>query len=196
MKHLYKSYNPFIRRKVVPGRRVTLTAESTLSSFCMTKTLPRLTELTAGQDLRHRGGVRGVRMPPPRSQKGPLDGIVKDFKRYKNNVGDGRIDNFSAFQQFENLKFLIFFRKEHAPGSPKNPSKVANHPELGGLLENPESRFDFSRNTSILRILKNSSHKPKSRDIYFCKIIMIFVMRLTNRLTWIPRRIPSCSHDE
>ena len=43
------------------------------------------------------GGVRGVRTPHPRSQKGPPDGIVKDFKRYKNNVGDGRIDNFSAF---------------------------------------------------------------------------------------------------
>ena len=64
----------------------------------MTKTLLRLTELTAGQARRHGGaGVRGVRMPPPRSQKGPPDGIVKYFKRYKNNVGDGRIDNFSAF---------------------------------------------------------------------------------------------------
>ena len=71
------------------------------------------------------------------------------------------------FQQFENLKFLIFSRKEHAPGSPKKPSRVANRPELGGLLENPESRLDFSRNTSIL-ILKNSSHKPTSREIYFC----------------------------
>ena len=68
----------------------------------MTKTLPRLTELTAGQARRHGGGrgggrVRRVPTPPPRSQKGPPDGIVKDFKRYKNNVGDGRIDNFSAF---------------------------------------------------------------------------------------------------
>ena len=64
----------------------------------MTKTLPRLTELTAGQAYRHgRGGGGGVRTQPPRSQKGPPDGIVKDFKRYKSNVGDGRIDNFSAF---------------------------------------------------------------------------------------------------
>ena len=64
----------------------------------MTKILPRLTELTAGQARRHGGGrVRGVRTPPPRSQKGPPDGIVKDFKRCKNNVGDSRIDNFSAF---------------------------------------------------------------------------------------------------
>ena len=69
------------------------------------------------------------------------------------------------FQQFENLKFLIFPPKEYAPGPPKNPSRVAN--DLGGLLENPESRLDFSRNTSIL-ILKNSSHKPTSREIYFC----------------------------
>ena len=60
----------------------------------MTKTLPRLTELTAGQARRHGGGIR---TPPPRSQKGPPDGIVKDFKRYKNIVGDGRIDNYSAF---------------------------------------------------------------------------------------------------
>ena len=89
-----------MRRKVVPGRRVTLTVESTLSSVCMTKTLPLLAELTAGQARRHGDGGRGVggvRMPPPRSQKGPPGGIVKDFKRYKINVGDGRIDNFSAF---------------------------------------------------------------------------------------------------
>ena len=67
------------------------------------------------------------------------------------------------FQQFENLKFLIFFWKEHAP------SKVANRPELGGLLENPKSQIDFSQNTSTcILILKNSSHKPKSRDIFFC----------------------------
>ena len=39
---------PFIRRKVVPGRRVTLPAESTLSSVRTTRKLPRLTELTAG----------------------------------------------------------------------------------------------------------------------------------------------------
>ena len=63
----------------------------------MTKSLLRLTELRAGQARRQGEGVRWVRMPPPRSQKGPPDGIVKDFKRYKNNVGDDRIDNFSAF---------------------------------------------------------------------------------------------------
>ena len=64
----------------------------------MTKSFPRLTELTAGQARRHGGGgVCGMRTPPPRSQKGPPGGIVKYFKRYKNNIGDGRIDNFSAF---------------------------------------------------------------------------------------------------
>ena len=45
---IYTNHNPFIRRKVVPSWSVTLTAEPTLSSVCMTKTLPRLTELTAG----------------------------------------------------------------------------------------------------------------------------------------------------
>ena len=70
------------------------------------------------------------------------------------------------FQQFENLKFLIFSRKEHAPGPPKSPSRVANRPELGGLLENPESRLDFSRNTSIL-ILKNTSLQAnEQRNIF------------------------------
>ena len=80
-RNIYTNHNPFIRRKVIPGRRVTLTAESTLSSVCMTKTLPSLTELAAGQARRHGEGggrgVRGVRTPPPRSQKGPPDGIVR-----------------------------------------------------------------------------------------------------------------------
>ena len=74
------------------------------------------------------------------------------------------------FQQFEDLKFLIF-PGEHAPGPPKNPCKVSNRPELGGIvpisLENPESRLDSSRDSSI-PILKNSSHKPTSRETYFC----------------------------
>ena len=57
----------------------------------------------------HGRGVRGVRTPPPRSQKGPPDGIVKDFKRYKNNVGDDRIDNFSAFPAVWKPQISIFF---------------------------------------------------------------------------------------
>ena len=59
---IYTNHNLFIRRKVVPGRRVTLTAESTLSSVCMTKTFPRLTEFTAGQ-ARRQG--RGCACRPP-----------------------------------------------------------------------------------------------------------------------------------
>ena len=34
-------------------------------------------------------------------------------------------------------------------------------------LKKPESRFDFSRDTSI-PILKNSSHKPTSRETDIC----------------------------
>ena len=83
------------------------------------------------------------------------------------------------FQQFENLKFLNFFPGEHAPGPPKSPCRVSKHPELGGivpiLLENPESRLNFSRDMSI-PILNNSSHKPTSREIYFGKILTIFVI--------------------
>ena len=76
------------------------------------------------------------------------------------------------FQQFEDLKFQIFYG-EACPGTPQNPCRVSKHCELGGivsnLLENPESRLNFSRETSI-PILNNSSHKPTSREIYFRKI--------------------------
>ena len=93
------------------------------------------------------------------------------------------------FQQFEDLKFL-FFLGAHAPGPPQNPCRVSNRHELGGivpiLLENPKSWLDLSRDTDM-PILENSSHKPKS---------IRFLIRLTNRLTWISRRMPSCSHDE
>ena len=115
-------HNPFIRRKVVPGRRVTLKVESTLSSVCMTKTLPLLTELPAFQARRHGDGGRGVggvRMLPPRSQKGPPDGIVKDFKRYKNNVGDGRIDNFSAFPAVWKPQISNFDPERACPRTPQ-----------------------------------------------------------------------------
>ena len=85
------------------------------------------------------------------------------------------------FQQFEDLNFLIS-PGEHVPGPPKTPCKVSKRPEIGEivpiLLENPESRFDFSRDTSI-PILNSSSHKPTSREIYFGKIIIICVIALT-----------------
>ena len=55
----------------------------------MTKTFLRLTELTAGKARRHRGGGGGAwgAHAAPQEPKSPPDGIV----------GDGRIDNFSAF---------------------------------------------------------------------------------------------------
>ena len=45
------------------------------------------------------------------------------------------------------------FSGEACPGTPQNPSRVSKRRELGGivsiLLENPESRLNFSRETSI-----------------------------------------------
>ena len=54
------------------------------------------------------GGERGVRTHPPKSQKGPPDGIVKDLKWYKTNVVVVELTNSMHFQQFEDLKFLFF----------------------------------------------------------------------------------------
>ena len=74
------------------------------------------------------------------------------------------------FQQFEDLKFLIFFSWEACPRTSQNPCRVFNRHELGRivsiLLENPKSQLNFSRGTSV-PILNNSSHKPTSREIYF-----------------------------
>ena len=79
---------------------------------------------------------------------------------------------------------FLFFRGKHAPGLPSpppppNPYRVSKRPELGGivsiLLENPESRLNLSRETSI-PILNNSSHKPTSRETYFGKIVIIYVI--------------------
>ena len=82
------------------------------------------------------------------------------------------------FQQFEDLKFRIFSGRACPLPPKKTPCRVSKRPELGGivpiLLENPESRLGFIRDTSI-PILNNSSHKPTSREIYFGKIVMIFV---------------------
>ena len=73
------------------------------------------------------------------------------------------------FQQFEDLK-IIFFLGENASGPLKTLAEVQRS-DLGGnvsiLLENPESCLDFSRETSI-PIWNISSHKPTSREIYFC----------------------------
>ena len=86
---------------------------------------------------------------------------------------------------FQHLKTsnLEFFLGEHAPGqTPKNrlqSVQACARPELGGIVpilrENPESRLNFSRDT-IIPILNNSSHKPTSREIYFGKIVIVFVI--------------------
>ena len=93
-----------------------------------------------------------------------------------------RLTILMYFQQFEELKFRIFSGGACSPPPPphkKNPCRVSKRPELGGivpiLLENPESRLNFSRDTSI-SILNKSSHKPTSREIYFGKIVIIFVI--------------------
>ena len=109
----------------------------------MTKSLPRLTELTAGQARRQGEGVRGVRTPPPRSQKGPPDGIVKGFKRYKNNVGDGRIDNFSAFPAVPEIS--NFFPGRSMPQDPPPPPPPPKPKQSG----QPSRIRRFSRESRI-----------------------------------------------
>ena len=65
------------------------------------------------------GGARGAHAPPPppKSQKGPPDGIIKDLEWYKTNVVVLGFTIWMHFQQFEDLKFLIF-SAEHDPGPP------------------------------------------------------------------------------
>ena len=53
-------------------------------------------------------GVHGVRTHPRKNQKGPPDGIVKYLKWYKTNVVVVGLTIWMHFQQFEDLKFLIF----------------------------------------------------------------------------------------
>ena len=70
-------------------------------------------------------GMRGMRPHPPpplppKSQNGPLDGIVKDLKWYKNNVVVVELTNSMNFQQFENYKFLSFSRGAR-PRTPLKP---------------------------------------------------------------------------
>ena len=77
------------------------------------------------------------------SQKGPPDGKVKDLKIKQNYVAMVKLTIQMHFQQFDDFKFLIFCRE----------SRVSNCSGLGGmvpiLVENPESRLDFIRDTSI-----------------------------------------------
>ena len=78
------------------------------------------------------------------------------------------------FQQFEDFKFL-FFPGGACPQPPKKPlqsvqtSRITCRRIVLILVKNPKSQFDFIRDTSI-PILKNSSHKPTSREMYFVKL--------------------------
>ena len=73
------------------------------------------------RQVRRQGGARGARAPPPpppKSQKGPPDGIVKYLKWYKNNPVMVGLTILMHFQQFEDLKFLIFSGGV-CPGTPQ-----------------------------------------------------------------------------
>ena len=119
------------------------------------------------QQARRQGG--GVHTPP-RSQKGPLDRIVKDLKSEKNNVVMVGLSISMHFQQFENLKFL-FFPGEHVPGPPKIPWRVSNYPEVGGivpiLLENPGST---SVGTQILQFWRTALTSERAEKYIFVKL--------------------------
>ena len=84
---------------------------------------------------RRQGGARGVHAPPPppRSQKGPPDGIVKDLKCYKNNVVMVELTISMHFQQFEDLKFLIFFPGSMPLDPPKSQSEWPTVPNKAGM---------------------------------------------------------------
>ena len=73
------------------------------------------------------------------------------------------------FQQFEELKFLIFSGRA-CPRTPLNPSRVSNGPDLGGIA------------MILLETRLQSGHKypdfeANCREVYFCEIIIIFVTR-------------------
>ena len=146
-----------------------------------------------------KGGARGAHATP-KEPKVPPDGIVKDLKWYKNNVVMLGLKISMYFQQFEDLKFLFFFPAEHAPGPPKNPCRVSNRPELGGLswsysrIQNPDSTSVATRVAQFWRTALTSQRTKKY--IFVIEIIIRVVIRLANRLTWISRGVPSCSHDE
>ena len=73
------------------------------------------------------------------------------------------------FQQFEYLKFL-FFPGEHAPGPPPKSCRVSNRPELSRmipiLLENPESRLNFSQDTKYPNFEEQLSQANEQRNIF------------------------------
>ena len=57
------------------------------------------------KQARSQGGGMCTHPPPPRSRKGPPDGIVKEIQR-----GGGRIDNFNAFPAVWRPQILNFFQ--------------------------------------------------------------------------------------
>ena len=121
------------------------------------------------------GGGGGARTHPLKSRKGPPDEIVKDLKWYKTNVAVVGLTIWMHFQQFEDLKFLIFTGETCLRTSLK-PLQSVQLPQLQIRRDcldcTWESRLDFSYNFSWdaavnIPILKISSHKPTSREIYF-----------------------------
>ena len=66
-------------------------------------------------------GVRGMRThpPPPSPRRQKMSASWWDRKIFK-TIGDGIVDNFSAFTAFENLKFQNFSRGAY-PGPPWKP---------------------------------------------------------------------------
>ena len=68
------------------------------------------------------GGCAGCARtpPPPKSQKGPPDEIVKYLKWCKTNVVEG-MTIWMHFQQFEDLKFLFFFSGGACPWTSLKP---------------------------------------------------------------------------
>ena len=64
----------------------------------------------------------------------------------QNNVVMVGLTILVPFQQFEDIKFIIFFPREHAPGPP-NSCRVSNRPDLGGIvptLLEPQSGHEYS----------------------------------------------------
>ena len=95
--------------------------QETLASYRQSR-YKKFSDSNSGRkQARRQGGVRGVRThPPPRSQKGPPNGIVKDLQWCKITC-DGRIDNLNAFPAVWRTQISNFFPGEHAPGSPLKP---------------------------------------------------------------------------
>ena len=142
-------------------------------------------------------GMRGVRAP--KSQKGPPYGFVKDLKWYKNNVVVVGLTISMHFQQFEDLKFLIFSRG----ACPRTSLKPMQSVQLSQIRQEcPESTWE-SRIPTWLQSGQSEcpdfedqfSQANEQRNILLLNCHNI-CHKVKKRLTWISRWIPSCSHDE